>query len=217
MRELRDAYDTSIRYLDHSLGELLRALEARGVLDNTIVIVTSDHGELFGEHGLLVTGHAHSLYVQEVQVPLVVVYPPGVAAGVRRRETVSIRDVPATVMHLVAGDATPFPGQSLASIAGGPVDSLAARMQVGEKHRWANDNPQWPTSAGDMFAIVRGDMHYILNAGGREELYDLARDPQEQHDLATDTSRQAVLAGMRATLDTLAPARDGARSARVRR
>jgi hypothetical protein len=120
-------------------------------------------------------------------------------------------------MDLVAGDPAPFPGQSLAAIVRGPADSTGARLQVGEKHRWAADNPQWPTSAGDMFSIVRGDMHYILNAGGREELYHLGRDPGEQHDLAGDAAQAAALDGLRQTLDSLAPLRDGTRSARVRR
>jgi arylsulfatase A-like enzyme len=217
--ELRDAYDTSIRYVDHELGRLLGSLRESGVLDNTIIIVTADHGELFGEHGVAVTGHAHSLYAQEIHVPMVISYPPGMPSGVRRPETVSIRDIPATVMDIVAGNTGAFPGRSLVAVAGDrrdAADSTAPRLQVGEKHRWAADNPAWPTSAGDMFSVVKGNAHYILNAGGREELYDLVADLAEQHDLVADPRAGPTLEDLRRTLDSLASAGRGA-SRRVRR
>lgn len=217
--ELRDAYDGSIRYMDYELGKLLGALESRGLLDSTIVIVTSDHGEEFGEHGAELQGHAKSLYIGSLHVPLVMI-GPGVPARVRVGETVSIRDIPATIMDLTVGSSAPFPGTPLARLARrdlAPGDSTAPRLQVGARHRWAAQNPEWPTSAGDIFSVVRGDFHYILNAGGREELFEFARDTTEQRNLAADPARQSLLHGFRATLDSLVPPKEGVRPAQARR
>jgi arylsulfatase A-like enzyme len=224
LRQLRDSYDGSIRYMDHELGRLLDELDRRGLLDNTLVIVTADHGEEFEEHGPELQGHAKSLYIAALQVPLVMA-GPRVPSGVRVKETVSIRDIPATVVDLVRGDSAssgtePFPGVSLARLARGdvtPADSGAARLVVGAKHRWAAQNPEWPTSAGDVFSVIRGDYHYIVNPGGREELYHFINDSTEQKNLASESGSEALLNGFRATLDSLAPVRDGVRAAQARR
>lgn len=218
LKELQDAYDGSISYLDHELGRLQLALDSLGVLENTVIVLTADHGEEFGEHGQY-QGHAKSLYSTNLHVPLVLAYGKGVPAGVRVQETVSIRDVPATIMDLAGGAAHPFPGVSLARLARRqlePGDETAPRLQIGEKHRWASSNPEWPASAGDMFSVVRGDLHYIVNADGREELYDFAADAREQENLAADSAFAPALKAFRITLDSLVPAGPGGRQARIR-
>ena len=107
-----DVYDDSIFYLDRQLGTLLDELSRRGVLDNTLVIVASDHGEHLGDHGLFF--HGCSLYRQVVGVPLVIVEPIRVPEGRVITSPVSLRDIPATVVDLLRlkGNA-PFPGRSL--------------------------------------------------------------------------------------------------------
>ena len=75
----RDCYDDCITFLDHQLGVLLDRLQAQGLLENTDVIITSDHGEEFGDHGFM--GHSYSLTLDEIGVPLVIL-----AAGARRGE-----------------------------------------------------------------------------------------------------------------------------------
>ena len=111
----RDSYDNCLAYLDERLGELFDALQRRGVLDRTLVIVTADHGEELGEHGLF--DHGESLYRPEIRVPLLIVLPanrrsPGVV-----RQVVSLRDLPATIVDLVGLAAgSPFPGRSLAGL-----------------------------------------------------------------------------------------------------
>ena len=119
-----DLYDDSIAYLDQRLGALLGELERSGVLERTVVIVTSDHGEHLGDHALFF--HGCSLYRQVVEVPLVIVAPNGVPAGLALEETVSLRDLPATVLAVLGlGRDGAFPGNSLsrywASRGSGPL------------------------------------------------------------------------------------------------
>src|SRR5262249_26144673 len=97
-RDLRlasDAYDDCLAYLDEQLGRLFDEPDRRGLLGNTLVIVTADHGEHFGEHRLYC--HASSLYDPEIHVPLLALLPGGAHAGRSVAEPVSLRDLPATV------------------------------------------------------------------------------------------------------------------------
>src|SRR5262249_8714844 len=109
----RDGYDNCIAFLDEQLGRLLGELRGQGLLDNTVVIITSDHGEAFGDHGHF--GHGSSLHLDSTCVPLVIL-APGAPAGRVVDSPVSLRDLPATVVDqlgLRAG--SPFPGRSLAA------------------------------------------------------------------------------------------------------
>ena len=119
---LRDGYDSCISYLDARIGRLLGALRRRGVLQDTIVIVTSDHGEAFGEHELF--GHGGSLYEDRIRVPLTIVAPGQVPAGRVVERPVSLRDVPATILGLLGIESMPMPGASLLDGS----SALAARL-----------------------------------------------------------------------------------------
>src|SRR5262249_3096125 len=79
LKAMYDAYDGALAYIDTQLGSLFEELGHRGVLENTLVIITSDHGEEFGEHGLL--DHGNSLYFPSIHVPLVVYFPGRVPQG----------------------------------------------------------------------------------------------------------------------------------------
>ena len=109
----RDCYDDCIAFLDEQLGRLLGTLERQGLLENTVVIITSDHGESFGDHGTF--GHSYSVFLDEVGVPLVIL-APGAPAGRVVDSPVSLRDLPATVVNLAGlSVGSPFPGHSLAA------------------------------------------------------------------------------------------------------
>jgi arylsulfatase A-like enzyme len=208
----RDGYDDCIRYLDGQVGRLFDELDRRGILKDTIVVITADHGEGFGEHALF--GHGASLYRPEVHVPLIVL-GPGVPPGRDVAAPASLRDVAATIVDL-AGQAagSPLPGSSLAPSwsgaeapsgkgGGGPVLSeVSGSTPFPMKGRS-------PASAshGAMTALTEGDLVYIRDgAGGREELYDLATDPGEERDLAGDPARKADLERLRAAVERLGAA-----------
>jgi arylsulfatase A-like enzyme len=204
----RDAYDDCIAYLDEQLGRLLADLERRGILANTLVIVTADHGEHFGEHELF--GHGGSLYAPEVHVPLLIAGPTGTPPGTRVPKPVSLRDIPATVADLLGlEERSPFPGTSLACRwdPGGGTVARAAGPTLSEvdnplKIQHANGGRS-PVFRGPMKALASDDLVYIRNGDGREELYDLAADPQELNDLAGSAAASTLLERFRRELEQL--------------
>ena len=195
-------YDGAIAYLDAELDRVLTALQHRGVLDNTLVIVTSDHGEQFGEHGLFV--HANSLYRALLHVPLVLRFPAGVPAGRRIAARVTLRDIPATVIDLLGvKDSGGLRGASLArhwsdASADSPTSSeaIAEVRQATWAHGWA---PTYPAAKGDMGSVTDDEYHYIRNGDGTEELYATA-DIAEQHDLARLPASTPILERFRTIL-----------------
>ena len=113
MQELRDAYDSCLRYLDEQVALLVTELEDRGLLANTLLIITSDHGEQFGEHDLIL--HGNSLYMPLLHVPLLMFLPSRIPAGIKIPAPVSLRNLPASIMDLIGVRSNfRFPGESLA-------------------------------------------------------------------------------------------------------
>jgi arylsulfatase A-like enzyme len=206
VRMAADVYDDCIAYLDRRLGALLDELGRRGVLEDTLVIVTADHGEHLGDH--LLFFHGCSLYRQLVQVPLVIVDPSTVPAGRVVAEPVSLRDVPATVVDLLGlGRDAPFPGRSLArswreapEVAGPASEPLL--MESSKPLVLVNEGRE-PAAKGPLKSLVAGGMHYIRAGDGSEELYSLATDPEERLNLAGAPAAREVLRRFRAGLASM--------------
>jgi arylsulfatase A-like enzyme len=183
-REPMSAYDGTIAQIDHEVGQLLKELVDRGLDTNTVVIVTADHGELFGEHGLRY--HGNSLYRPLLQVPLLIRAPGRPAGGRRIEKEVSLIDLPATVLDLVnPSGGHRFPGQSLARWwAGGEgdLDTLATPV-LSAVREGIRAPPVEPVSRGDMLSLIGLGLHYIRNGDGKEELYDFETDQEEVRNL----------------------------------
>jgi arylsulfatase A-like enzyme len=203
VRMAADIYDDAVSYLDRRLGALLDELGRRGVLDDTLVIVTADHGEHLGDH--LLFFHGGSLYRQVVQVPLVIVDPNGPADGRVVAEPVSLRDIPATIADsLGLAQGAPFPGRSLARswrgdprATGAPAEPLL--METDKPIFLTNDGRE-PAAKGPLKAIVAAGMHYIRAGDGSEELFSLKSDPEERFNLAGAQMVRETLQRFRATL-----------------
>jgi arylsulfatase A-like enzyme len=193
----RDAYDRSLAYLDDSLRRLFAGLEAQGFLENTIVMVTSDHGEHLGEHGFM--RHSRTLYQPLLHVPLLVQARGRVPEGVRIGTPVSLRDLPATIMDLAAiRSSFTFPGQSLRTTwTGEPRAPGPLRAEVAQSVRTP---ARYPASHGDMQTFIAEGHQYIANTNGTEELYSLANDPDQLNNLITDADRQPLIARLRSFL-----------------
>lgn len=194
------AYNGAIASLDAQLGNLFRELETRQLLDNTIVIVTSDHGEEFGENGIM--GHSQSIYMTLLHVPLVMVWPTRIVARTVVDQPVGLRDLPATLMDLLGmGGSSPIPGNSWSGHLSGTAATPDSRVLLS-----AN------SSAGRRRSIVRGRFHYLIERIGDEQtekLYDILADPLSQIDLARDTLHAAILDSLRSDMAAFSAAACG--------
>ena len=200
LEDLRAAYDNSIAYLDDRLGALFTALEQRQKLDGTLVIITSDHGEQFGEHGLMY--HSNGLYMPLLHVPLVLVLPRVIPGGERVTDAVSVRDLGATALELLDVDRGTFPGTSLSSFWGASDPGPGGRRDILSRVTRNDRIPAWmPAAYGPMSSIVSDEFHYIRRGDGAEELYDWFSDPDELRDLSADPEARAQLEQMRRRLD----------------
>jgi arylsulfatase A-like enzyme len=187
--DLENHYDASIAYLDDQVGDLLGRLGEFGELDNTLVVVASDHGELFGEHGLYL--HSQSLHFRVLHVPLVMLLPGRTPAGTRVAEPVSLRDLPATMLELAGLDeASGFPGTSLSRSWGGSGATAGALLS--EVRQGHNTPDSVPISRGPMKSLVGRGMHYVVNGDGEEELYDYVVDDAETTNLLSSADSAAV-------------------------
>ncbi len=192
-----DVYDDCIFYLDRRLESLLDELSRRGVLENTLLIVTSDHGEHLGDHRLFF--HGCSLYRQVVQVPLVIVGKKGIPVGRTVAEPVSLRDLPATVIDLLGlGPDHPLSGRSVARYWQ-PRKQESVRvlpdpvLMEATKPVLLTNGGREPAAKGPMKSLVVAGMHYIQMADGSEELYNIDSDVDEKNNLAADVNMLPVL------------------------
>lgn len=190
LRRERESYRAAINWLDDEVDRLLAELEQRGRLDNTIVVITSDHGEHFGDqagdHGLF--AHGNSLYRAAVQVPLVL-FGPGIPAGRVVEEPVSLTDLAATLAGLAGLPGPGFPGRSLA----GAWDGAAPAAPV-LSHLQFDDGRV-------VVSVVADSLHYLLGPGPREELYHFVRDTSETVNLLPEAA-PAVRARLRGIADS---------------
>jgi arylsulfatase A-like enzyme len=211
----RDCYDSCLGYLDEQLGKLFGELKLRGVLERTLVIVTSDHGEGLGEHNLFF--HGESLYRPEIHVPLLIVLPEHNQSTIVG-ETVSLRDLPATIVDLT-GQRTgaPFPGRSLATLwrdarAAGPVrPGKGAISELASPNPYDPNQGRSPIHRGALTSLAEGDYVYIRNEGdGSEELFNRRDDPNEFDNRARSKDMQPVKERLRAQLNQMKAGHRGA-------
>jgi arylsulfatase A-like enzyme len=217
IKAAKDAYDGSIAYMDSELGQLFRELDRRGLTQNTLIVVTSDHGEEFGEHGVF--WHGNSLYRPSVEVPLVMRLP-GAPPVVRVVDhPVSLRDLAATVMEIaLPGASYPFPGTSLSRFWSPAPPGSAVVVGVDTLLQEVNYDPglpsETPVSKGPMRAVVLQGGRMIRRGDGYVELFDFDHDSAETRNLATVPEASAQLDRLRAALKALVPIREAADSAR---
>jgi arylsulfatase A-like enzyme len=190
-----DRYDGAIAYVDSIIGRLIQELDSRGDLDRTLIIVTSDHGEKFGEHGEF--EHSGGLYLPVVHVPLLVRYPARFPPGTRRSELRTTADIPATILDVTGVLDPRIPGESLAREAT-PGDS--GPVLVFLSNRNINPAPNDRTAAGDVLGAITPEWHLIRFPEGAEELYRWRDDPAETVNLAATPEGQVILPGLRKAL-----------------
>jgi arylsulfatase A-like enzyme len=171
-------YDGEIAYMDACIHTIFTALEAHGILDETLVVITADHGETLYDHDCYFDHHG--LYDVTLHVPLILRYPGKVPAGRRVGGYCSHYDLVPTLLELagIQLDGYAFDGQSLMPLARGEVRSHRSEYYLTEctwmrKHGWRT--PQWK-----YIEALEPDFHFKPPV----ELYNLVEDPEENHNLA---------------------------------
>ncbi len=199
-----DAYDNAIHWTDQNVGVLVRKLDELGVRDRTLLVIVSDHGEEFQEHGR--EGHAKSLYREVTEVPWILSLPFRLEPGIVVPGTVQNVDVWPTLLDLLGLPALEeTDGRSLL-----PEIQAAARGTPPEGNglppAFAQLDRRWGRPELDpdpLVAVTEGSYRLILATAGEEptlELYDHASDPLEAENLATE--QPEVTERLRARVDT---------------
>jgi len=176
------AYDAEIASADAQVGRLLDTLRADGRLDDTLVIVVADHGEMLGEHGELT--HGFFIYEGATRIPLIV-SGPGVSAGVVA-DQVRIVDVMPTALSLLG---VPIPN----AVQGANLMPLARGQHLGLVAHTESWYPRYHYGWSELRAIQDG--RFKLIRAPRPELYDLATDPREERDQAQASAPRVDLFG----------------------
>ncbi len=171
-------YDSDVHYADTYIGVLLDYLKYRRWRDDTVIIVTSDHGEEFGEHGKKY--HNYQLYQESIHVPLLL-YIPGEAHR-NIDETVALVDIAPTIVDLLGIDAdrTHFQGVSLLHYG---LGQLTSETRPIFSMLWFRDT----TMRNQLSTVLSGQWKLIVNhKSKKEELYNLKTDPGEKQDRSRD-------------------------------
>ena len=206
IRDEIDAYDGAIAYADHAIGQLLARLDSLGLRERTAVVVTSDHGESLGQHGLM--WHGTSLYIEQVWVPLVIRFPIRIPAGVRIDTPVSHTSLPATLLELAGGGgAIRFPQRSLSGLWS--PDSTATDWPAAVSElSWIPLDASSSRACGAARSVVTARYHLIEHATCTQELYDLNRDAGETENLAALSEYRQIVEELQVELNrTLGSAR----------
>jgi choline-sulfatase len=169
----RRAYYGAISYIDDKVGALMAALEAAGLAEDTVVVLTSDHGEMLGERGMW---YKMTFYEWAARVPFVV-HAPGRLAPARVGENVSLLDLCPTLVDLAGAgaEAEPLPGNSLVPLMAGDAQGWPDAVHGEYLAEGA---------AGPLVMIRRGAYKYVRGEAAPAQLFDLEADPQELANLA---------------------------------
>lgn len=205
LQHIKAGYYAMVSLVDHEVSRILAALDTAGIAEDTVVIFTSDHGEMLGDHQLMLKGPF--LYDCAIKVPLLIRWPGHITPGARTDELVEWIDLTATIAELTGGSLPFCQGLSLLPLATGRTST----------HRgWAlseyrdSGHPLNPPVHATM--LRKDGIKIVVHHGapassrmGAGELYDLAEDPHELHNLWNDADGASVRADMTAlALDVLA-------------
>ena len=184
-RDIQGLYAGEAAFVDHCLGPLFQAMGELGYLDDSVVVIVADHGHPLGDHGKFLKG-ADRLYSELLKVPFMVRLPGGVGGGQRSQALVQFQDVLPTLLDVMGlgGNAAAMHGRSFRRVLQGETDEHR-KSAISGYHEGADRcvrDARWSL-------ILRPE-------GEPDELYDLAADPRERHNLIDEHPGEAVrLAG----------------------
>ena len=184
LRHLNELYDAELLFTDHLVGKMMDGLRSQGHWDNTVFIVTSDHGENIGDHGHM--DHVFSLYETTVKIPLIIHNPPRFRQGVLDHSPVTLADLFPTVLDAAGVESSGYPCQGLSLLSERPPEDRAIISEY-----------YWPVQALGRYStedrtsrhldahkrrirsITVGSRKLVWGGDGKHELFDLDEDPEE--------------------------------------
>lgn len=197
-----DSYDKSLAWTDRLIGVIVNHIEEIGEFDNTVIVIMSDHGEAFGEHGI--EGHARNLHTEVTTVPVLIVLPFRLQQPIVVEDEVSNIDIWPTLLDMLGLPELPnTDGKSLMPLVmasagiGGGDESLVRIRYSHLDRRWGS-----PDVTDPWVAVQDGDKRILWRANDPENsrFYDLRNDPGEQQNLYSEDDPEAErLAGMAKT------------------
>lgn len=217
LQHLSDLYDSEIQYVDHLVGRLVGLLRERNALDETLVVITSDHGEHFGEHGLL--DHRFNVYETNVRAVLVIRYPELFAPGSTSRAHVQLHDLFDFILAVggKSGASRQYATEML-SVEGALEKSAFFEYYYPQREITvitdALARPGYRPAIDELTTLVpamkpfmrrlrgvrSGDFKLILGSDGKAELYNIAEDPGELEDLSEREEFASELHALQARL-----------------
>jgi arylsulfatase A-like enzyme len=185
-------YHEEIAFADHQIGELLEVVEREGLTDDTLVVVTADHGEGLLDHGHWL--HGLDIYEEAVRVPLLVRWPGRIEAGLRVPGPALLVDLAPTLLELLGAEGGgPFDGRSLAGRLLGRPGELPAAPAYLYRRRFEKGVVDGIRVNGELFGVRLGRFKLIDHPeGDSDELYDLERDPGERRNLIESAPEEAA-------------------------
>ena len=200
-RKLRALYDGETACLDERLGRLFDYLEEKDLLDKTLLILTSDHGDEQGEHYPPYIAHSLHLYQSGIHVPLIIRHPDLFPQGEERDDLVQTLDIFPTILEILSVDDIEVwrqnQGISLLQIIEGKKKRLFALSEHQRPllsiERMLRVDPNYDFRRWDRWirALIIDNYKYIWSSNGEDELYDLKRDPMEQKNLIEEEDEKA--------------------------
>jgi arylsulfatase A-like enzyme/Tfp pilus assembly protein PilF len=173
-------YAGEIAYVDYCVGRIIQALKDLGLFDSTLIIITSDHGEMLGEHGELT--HGYFIYQSAVKVPLIFKLP-GQTESRQVQDVVGLIDIMPTVCSLLNIQPPEVQGKDLSPYL------LGKSVTRKERHIYTESLIPTKYNANTLLGVVGGDLKYIQTT--RPELYNLVKDPNESRNLVDHEPQQA--------------------------
>ena len=191
MRRVRRAYYALVTYVDRKVGELLQALEQNDLIDSTVIVFTSDHGDMLSEKGMV---QKRTFYEWSARIPLIIRFPDGWCAGSIRKEPVNLIDLLPTFLDLAGIEKDkrlPYDGRSLVGLLDG------------------SDTDEWETYSENhadsmvevpCFMLRRDDYKYIYIHGYNDQLFNLALDPGECDNLVDNPTYTQIARELKARI-----------------
>jgi N-acetylglucosamine-6-sulfatase len=184
--------------VDDGFGRMIQELERLNILDNTIIVFTSDHGYWYGEHGL--DEERRLAYEEAIRIPLLIRYPPRVKKGSTPDYMVLSIDLAPTLVQLAGAPLTgKFQGRSLVPIFDDQVESWRSSILI----EYYSDTV-FKRIRNMGYKAVRNDRHkyiHYIYLTGADEFYDLQEDPYELRNIISDPEYSTVLAEMKSVLN----------------